>query len=384
MRLVIDGRRLSASRTGAGRYLESLLIEWAATGLPADEVVVVLQDPAGLGRVPHSEAFRGKALGARWPGLIWEWCALGSVLRPGDLLFAPTNLVPATWRGPTVVTILDTIQEALPRTFPWHVRWRFGWRYQQAARRADRILVPSRATAADVQRFYGISPERIRVIPLGIGPEFEPMARNDPRCREARRKVGLNDEPFFLFVGKPSKRRHVPELVAGFGLHRRNQPECRLVFVGPGYSRAPGPQPNLVFAGHVPEAVLHGLFASAEALIYPSDYEGFGLPVIEAMACGCPVITLRNSALIESGGDAAWFLERPEPGTIAAAMQGFSGDPERRARHVAAGLAHAARFSRARFAAEVKNELRRVADRCKARATSGETPAPDANVSELR
>lgn len=384
MRLVIDGRRLTSSRTGVGRYLESLLIEWASSGLPAAEVVVVVREPAGLARIPRAPGLRAIARGGRWPGLAWEWFALGRVLRPGDLLFAPTNLVPANWRGPAVVTILDTIQEALPQTFPWHVRWRFGWRYRQAARRADRILVPSHATAADVQRFFGVSAEQIRVIPLGIGPEFQPLAGDDPRCRDARRAVGLNDEPYFLFVGKPSQRRHVPETIAGFELYRRHYPECRLVFVGPAQPERFSAGQHVRYAGHVPDPTLQGLLAGAEALLYPSDYEGFGLPVVEAMACGCPVVTLRNSAMIEAGGDAAFFIDAPEPAALAQAMQALSCDREARARHVARGLDHAARFSRARFATEVKAELVRVADRLSAGATRAATGAAGAASSASR
>ena len=138
MRLVIDGRRLGAGRTGVGRYLEGLLEEWARTGPPLAETLVVLRDPGGLDRVPRAAGLRAEVVGAGWPGLIWERRGLGRMLRPGDLLFAPTNLLPATWRGRSVLVLFDAIQEVRPGDFPWHVRLRFGHRYRRAARRADR------------------------------------------------------------------------------------------------------------------------------------------------------------------------------------------------------------------------------------------------------
>src|SRR4051812_40791722 len=94
MRLVIDGHRLTSERTGVGRCLESLLADWAETGLPLAETLVVLRDRGGLSRVPEAPGLEARVVGEGWPGLAWECLGLGRVLRPDDLLFAPANLVP--------------------------------------------------------------------------------------------------------------------------------------------------------------------------------------------------------------------------------------------------------------------------------------------------
>ncbi len=362
MRLVIDGQRLTADRTGVGRCLEGLLSEWARSGWPLDEVVLVARDPKGLARVPDSDGLTRRVVGAGWPGLIWETCGLGRILRRGDLLFAPANLVPWNWRGATVAVLYDTLPWSASESFPWHVRLRFNGRYRLAARRADRVIVPSRATARDVMRVHSLPPSRVTVAFPGPEPRFQPLPPEHPLVRQAKTGLGIEANPFFLFVGKRSRRRNVPALLEAFARHRVRFPTHRLVFVGPGGgTMLPGSDSGVVDGGHVTEDLLHGLLASARALFYPSNYEGFGLPVVEALACGCPVVTLRNSALTESGGEAAFYLDSPGLAELERAFDQFSFDDETRREVIARGLLHVKQFTTSSFASAIKTEIQAVA-----------------------
>jgi glycosyltransferase involved in cell wall biosynthesis len=363
MRLIIDGRRLTAARTGVGRYLEVLLQDWAETGAPLPETLVVLQDRAGLTRVPSGSGIRAEASGEGLPGLAWEQLVLRRRLLEGDTLFAPANLVPWGWRGRTVLVMHDVLLEAMPDLFPWHVRWRFGGRYRRAASMADRVLTPSQSTWRDVAKYYGVPADRLRVVYPAPDPMFRPQGPASEEVTEARARVGVGSSPFFLFVGKPSARRNIPAILEAFEAHRERHPGHRLVFVGPGsIDLGPrGDDPAILRPGHVAEAVLRGLMSDALALLYPTEYEGFGLPIVEALASGCPVVTLRRGAMLEAGGDAAWYLEDAGAGELAHAMEVLSTDISARASRMSRGFHQASRFLPSRFADEVKAEIRDVA-----------------------
>jgi glycosyltransferase involved in cell wall biosynthesis len=357
-RLVIDGRRLTSQRTGVGRYLETLLNDWSRIGWPIGKVKLVVQDPSNVAKLPVDPALEIKVVGPHWPGLIWENLGLRRELRGSDLLFSPTNLLPMNWRGPSILVVFDTLLEAVPEGFSRSVRWRFQGRYRSATRRASRVIVPSYATQQDVIRYYGIDPHQIDTIYPAIDSEFQPLSVDEQAI--SRKDVGLDSEPFFLFVGKTSARRNVPAILAAFRRHRARYSSHSLVFVGP-KATDPIREEGVIQAGHVSDATLIGLLSGAIAVLYPSEYEGFGLPIAEAMACGCPVMTLRKSAMVESGGDAAFYLEQASTEQLEHAMNELAMRPELRQTHIQAGMRHVAQFQGDAFAFAVKRVIEKQA-----------------------
>lgn len=354
---MIDGRRLTADRTGVGRYLEVLLGAWEADGLPLPSGALVLQDEKVAEGLPRPRGLEIRAIGAGQPGLAWETFALGAVLRRGDLLFAPANWVPWWWKGRTLLVLQDLIQFAEPGAFPARVRWQYGWRYHLAAKRATRIVASSESTAADASRFLRIDPAKLSVIYPGISPEFRRIDPDAPEIGAVRERFGLGDDPYFLFVGKPTARRRLPEVIRAIGEARESGHGWKLVLVGP-CAKIEGDFPGIVKAGHLPDGEIRALMGGAAALVYPSSYEGFGLPVVEAMACGCPAITCRKNALAEAAGDAALFLESTDAEAIRRAMMAAVEDQPLRERLIARGLRRAEEFAAARFARRMADAIR--------------------------
>jgi glycosyltransferase involved in cell wall biosynthesis len=210
---------------------------------------------------------------------------------------------------------------------------------------AVRLLVPSAATARDLVELYGVEPERVAVIPLGVEPPAEPDRAG---ARRLLGDLGVRG-PFLLAVGTLEPRKNLPRLLAAFGEVTDELPDHHLVVVGPvGWGPALRPTWESVrvkLAGPVGDATLHALYQAADGLAYPSLYEGFGLPVLEAMAHGVPVLTSDRSSLPEVAGDAALLVDPVDRGAIAKGLVRLVGDGALRRRLAAAGRRRAAGFS---------------------------------------
>ncbi|MFM7130563.1 MAG: glycosyltransferase family 4 protein [bacterium] len=350
--LIIDGRRLVKHSTGVGRYLGLLLNAWAAApeNLPFAPLVK-LHRPDRSNAEPWQAVFPSEATGSWLPGLAWENLCLASGRHRHLLLFAPANLVPARWSGPVVLVIHDTFAEYPDSGLTTLQNLRFRRRYRHAARRADLILTPSQSTADDVQRFFQISPNRIRVIRPGLPPDFKPCTPLQSQPTSL-----LIDEPFVLFVGKKSRRRAFDHLLQAVAHLRQKGMRIRLVAVGPSLSRQITSD-CLTDLGHVSDTTLIQLYRQARALVCPSSREGFGLPVAEAMACGCPVVILAQGALAEVAGNACLALAGQQVADIASAISKLCENNSLRENLVEAGLVRARLFQVNRFADEVASAL---------------------------
>ena len=226
-----------------------------------------------------------------------------------------------------VVTLHDVQHVDLPRLFSRAERLYRSVAYDRAARRADRTIVISEFVRARAVERLGLDPERVHVTPLGV--DHAALTPGDgPR------------EPFVLYPARPWPHKNHRRLYEALAAIRKARPEIRLVLTGGGRF---GAVPDSVeVLGHVPRARLVELLRTASALVFPSLYEGFGLPPLEAMACGCPVACSNRAALPEVVGDAARLFDPDHPAEIAAAVLDVLADPAPWAER---GLARAARYS---------------------------------------
>lgn len=272
--------------------------------------------------------------------LVYFHLVLPFLLRRFDLLHSVGNMGMAFCPIPQIISIMDTYERVSPERFGWTKRKLMALLISHSGRMSRRILAISENTRRDVARFYPHLAEKTRVVYLG---------NKFPSGADA----GFARRGGFLFVGTLEPGKNLHQVLQAFARSQGARGH-RLKVIGamgwnqghiPALLDSLGIRDRVDFLGYVPDAELKALYGASLALVQASAYEGFGLPVIEAMACGCPVIAARNSALIEAGGDAALFFETHDVEAMARWMDRLAAEPGLGAECVRKGLAHAARFT---------------------------------------
>ena len=262
-----------------------------------------------------------------------------------------TYIAPFGSRCPVVLSVHDVSFRRYPEYFSWRDRALFATLLPSSLRRAAAILALSGHARDELQRFFPGVRTPIHVVPAAPSGSFRPIDRAAAEPALARHGV---QGPFLLAVGSLQPRKNLVRLIEAFGELHRTHPRVHLVIVGPKGFQSSGVQETVVarglsasvrLLGYVAEEDLVALYNAAIGLVYPSVYEGFGLPVIEAMACGRPVIAANTSSLPEVAGDAAILVDPFDVTAIGRAMERLVSDPRVADDLSARGLARAAQFS---------------------------------------
>ena len=365
MRLGFDVTPLLAPQSGIGTYTKNLLdhlIQAAGGPSGAREMDIIPLANRPVGETPGSSPRLNKTL---WMQAVLPW-QVGR--RRLDVCHFTNNVAPLWTPCPSVVTIHDMTLWLYPQHH--YTKRLLAMRpiIPLAARRASAIIAVSESAKQDIVRLLGVPFEKVHVIYEAASPCFRPLPAG-PAQAALRQKYGLS-EHFVLTVGTIEPRKNLVRLLEAFArLRKRDALSHTLVFVG-GRGWKDGPVFAAVerldlghlvqFLGHVPTADLVGLYNLAEALAFPSLYEGFGLPAIEAMACGTPVITSRRGSMVEVAGNAAQFVDPLEVESIAEGLYRVLNDAAWREELRARGLAQASRFSWTQAAAETLGVYRLV------------------------
>ncbi len=375
MRIGINAHKLSFEagfrQAGTSRYIEALLQQLPRL-MPDDELVVYTGAVPGewVERFPAGIVWKQARFPTSWPParIFWEQSAgLGLGRREKlDVLHSPLNISPVVTGAPTVVTVHDIAFERFPDHYPASQTRYLSTLTRISARRATRVIAVSDATRRDLIEFYGIPDQRIAVVDNGIDEFFRvPPAESSEafRCQH-----GLPGQ-FLLFVGTLQPRKNLEGLLQAYALIARKLDWPLVVIGGAGWLHSPiqrtvrrlGLANRVRFEGYVDAIELPGWYAAATIFTFPSHYEGFGLPVLEAMACGTPVITSTTSSLPEVAGDSAVLVNPSSPTQIAHAILELAENDGRRRELAERGLRRAAGYSWERTARETLDVYRRAA-----------------------
>ena len=369
MRIAFDGTTLRPGRTGVGYYTEHLLRHLAARAAD-DELVVISNRPVDTTQ-PLPTRVKISSSSWRIPRMVWMQTFGPRMLRREhvDVVHFTNGMVPLASPVPTVVTIHDMSLTLYPRYHPTRRVLLNRPLVDLAARRADAIITVSQSAKRDIVRLYGLPPDRVHVVHEAAAPSFRPVHDSTERER-VRRRYGLADR-FILYVGTIEPRKNLPNLIEGFARRRRaGDLPHQLVCAGP-YGWLSGDIEERIerlqvedavrFTGYVPFEDLPALYSLAEMFVFPSLYEGFGLPVIEAMACGTPVATGHVAALSEIAGGAVEHVDRLDAESLGDAIVALARSRERRENLSALGLQRSHHFSWDRAARETLEVYRQVA-----------------------
>src|SRR3989344_1143674 len=379
MRIGIDVRCLTEGRrTGVEEYTEKLLRELFSLDQDNEYVLFLNSWHETAGDFAWLEAFpRVTLCRFRYPNKLLNLCLwylgrpyLDRLLGGVDVFFVPNqNFVRVSPWVPLVVTAHDLSFELFPETFSWKQRlWHFLVNFRGLARRAARIIAVSQSTAGDLQEYYGVPEEKITVVLSGKDETCQPMDRNSLTLLDVQKRYRLPYR-FILSFGTFEPRKNTLMLVEAFEELRRSGGEAAkydLVLAGsPGwcseglYARIEASpfRENIRVLGFVPDEDKAALYNLASLFVYPSLYEGFGFPPLEAMASGVPVIASHASSIPEIVSDAALLVDPYQPNELLLALQAVLTDRELSERLKARGLARAARFSWKRSAEETLRVL---------------------------
>ncbi|MEA2490403.1 MAG: hypothetical protein QOH21_2195 [Acidobacteriota bacterium] len=307
MRVLIDGRALVGHRTGIGVHTAEIARRLEVEPRPLIASHAVIEDREGL---DHCR-FRVD----RAPlGVIWQQLLLPRI-GEADVLWGPHGTLPIAWRRPAVITLHDFTSLTMPRRHRLQTILSFNLIIGRSLEMAARIACVSQAVANEAMRGFGVAAQRIEIVSNGVDEYFSP---------------GEDDEgDYLLYTGTLEPRKGLDVLLAVWW--SLPEPRPRLVLCGDaGWKTRMPDDPRIEVTGYVTRERLRALYRGARVFVYPSRYEGFGIPPLEAMACGAPVIATRTGAIPEFAGDAALLVPPGDRDALRAALVRLLGDAELR------------------------------------------------------
>ncbi|MCA9753074.1 MAG: glycosyltransferase family 4 protein [Gemmatimonadetes bacterium] len=358
MRVLLDARTVGVQFSGVGNYVLELVRAFAA--LDADhEFVLMVRGASRLRDTSLDSRFRLEEAPFSHEnhplGDLWEHFVLprhASEAR-ADVLHGPAFLIPMI-RGsiPTVVTIHDLVAYTHRNTIPLKYGLYMRWLIAHAVERATRVITDSESVRENLLSRLPADPARVHCVPLGVSADFRPPEAS--RTRSVLDRLGIRS-PYYVFVGNLEPRKNLPGLLRAYRLLKSREAEVpALVIAGKIAWKSTDLRHELdaaelagsvITTGYVEPEDLPALYSGAEAFVFPTFWEGFGLPVLEAMACGVPVVASGLSSIPEVAGDAAELIDPHSTESIANGMRRVAKDRAYREELIRRGLERVTRFT---------------------------------------
>jgi glycosyltransferase involved in cell wall biosynthesis len=335
MKIGIDAHTLGSKSSGNENYYLQLLQDLARTQPNGNRYTIYYTHLQGLPKIPVVSHFELKRIRPVNP-FIRIPLSFPFEFQRGKLdVFHAQFIIPPFCNCKSVTTIPDILFERYPEFFPWFENRRCRALIPWSARRADHIITVSQSSKNDIVNYYHIDPDRVSVIDEAPRDEFRVLNRD--QCRELiRKKYGIGD-PYLLYVGRINARKNLVRVVEAFSRLRGQGAPHKLVLVGKQDWQGDlvvqkvidlGLANDVLFTGYVDWDDVPAFYNAADLFLFPSICEGFGAPVVEAMACGVPVVTSSGSALEEVAGGAAVLADPFSVDSITNAIENVLADPQ--------------------------------------------------------
>jgi glycosyltransferase involved in cell wall biosynthesis len=379
MRIAIDYSAAVNQHAGIGRLVRNQVLALAEVDHDNDYRLVYARPNRGsVPQFPPARNFarREFGLGERWLTILWHRAKLPVpadwLSGPVDLYHCPDFVLPPLRHARGILTVHDLAFLMRPDCADSRLRGYLEEVVPRSVRRADFIIADSENTRNDLVVLLGVRPSSVAVVPGGVEKRFTRVTDQE-QLHKARRKLGVGDAPFILAIGVIEPRKNLNRLMDAFALLKERgnvPPNLKLVLAGgKGWlyddifeHHADSPVAgDILLPGFVSDDLLPAIYSAAETLAFPSLYEGFGLPILEAMACGTPVVASRASCLPEVAEGAALLIDPNNVEGLAGALELVLLDGDLRAHLIAQGRRRAAEYTWTRAAEQLLGVYRMVA-----------------------
>jgi glycosyltransferase involved in cell wall biosynthesis len=362
MKIALDGAGISPRLTGVGRYLQSLLRELIPLD-PGIEYTLFLKDEVDPGlSFPNLRTVLLKRPGSY---LLWQNTQLRKAVTRGafDFFWSPNYSLPFFLPTPSILTVHDISWKSIPGNYSPAIRLYRDFTGMHSFKKATILFTDSDFSKTEILHRTDVPADKVKRIHLGVDKGFCRASAGE--ITDFKTRHGLFGKQVIGFLGSFFKRRHIPEIITALEIVRQQHPDMVLLLVGENYALPPGmitrDQPGVLWLRRLPEDEINAFYSSLSLFLYMSEYEGFGLPPMEALNCGTPSLLLRRSSLAEIYGDLALFVDRPDPVLIAEAMCGFwQRQEETKRQFLGRWQARKPYFSWKRAAEEYLREIREL------------------------